>query len=357
MHSRRNNFESLAYFSLFLDESLVFFWRALSIITLHLSGLYHPKSTIVSLTSTDIVGKFMNVAVKHTHTSQYQRADIHVRKDLDFKINQVQTRYWYENSAIKTRIFDAICFTFPEGERYFISSVRAFRNQITNPELKARVADFIKQEAQHGIAHDKMNQHIEKQGMPVAAMRLQLNKMLNTMLENRSAKYNLAFTAASEHLTAMMADAFYTHKSTLAHIEPNFRALLAWHAIEEMEHRDVAFDVMSDVAQISYFPRAFAMVAVLTKVGILDVRLINQLIKADGYTLIQRIQLYREGISFTFGKHGVFTPMIKPTLSWFKPNFHPNKHPVIAQYPVWVKTLERTNDPIAAGEAFWAAGK
>ncbi len=47
-----------------------------------------------------------------------------------------------------------------------IQSVRLFRDQIQDPDLKQRVADFIRQEAQHGIAHDKMNQVMKDQGMP-----------------------------------------------------------------------------------------------------------------------------------------------------------------------------------------------
>ena len=35
-------------------------------------------------------------------------------------------------------------------------------------------------------------------------------------LKNRSAQYNIAMTAAAEHLTALMADTFYSKKETLA---------------------------------------------------------------------------------------------------------------------------------------------
>lgn len=49
-------------------------------------------------------------------------------------------------------MFDALSLTFPVGERYFIESVRALRDKITDPELQQRVTDFIKQEAQHGNA-------------------------------------------------------------------------------------------------------------------------------------------------------------------------------------------------------------
>ena len=47
--------------------------------------------------------------------------------------------------------------------------------------------------------------------------------------------------------------------------------------------------------------------------------------------------------------------MRKPYSDWFKKDFHPSQHPIIRQYHVWIKTLERTQDPIAAGEAFWQA--
>ncbi len=44
-------------------------------------------------------------------------------------------------------------------------------------------------------------------------------------------------------------------------------------------------------------------------------------------------------------------------LDWFKKDFHPNQHPVIEQYDVWIDTLAESHDPILAGEAFWQAGK
>lgn len=172
-----------------------------------------------------------------------------VRTKLEFKLSEIP-RFWFNNDPFITRMFDALSLTFPDGERYFIQSVRLFRDQIQDPELQQRVADFIRQEAQHGIAHDQMNQLMKLQGMPVDAFIRRLNKIFKFELEQRSPQYNIAMTAAAEHLTALMADTFYSHKQTLAKAHPYVRALFAWHAIEEMEHRDVAFDVMKDVAQV-----------------------------------------------------------------------------------------------------------
>lgn len=137
-----------------------------------------------------------------------------VRSNLDFKLDDIP-RFWFGGDAFKTRMFDALSLTFPDGERYFIESVRLFRDKITDPDLKKRVADFIRQEAQHGIAHDKMNHLMIKQGMPVEQFTKRLRTMFRFELTKRSPQYNIAMTAAAEHLTALMAETFYSRKDTL----------------------------------------------------------------------------------------------------------------------------------------------
>ncbi len=134
-----------------------------------------------------------------------------VRKDLDFHLNEAP-RFWFNNDPFLTRMFDALSLTFPDGERYFIECVRMFRDKIDDPELQRRVVDFIKQEAQHGIAHDKMNQIMKEQGMPVDQFTTTLKRIFRFELTKRSPQYNIAMTAAAEHLTALMAETFYSNK-------------------------------------------------------------------------------------------------------------------------------------------------
>ena len=107
-----------------------------------------------------------------------------VRTQLDFKLDEIP-RYWFGGDPFLTRMFDALSLTFPDGERYFIQSVRLFRDKITNPDLQKRVADFIRQEAQHGIAHEKMNQVMKQQGMPVDQFIQRLNKIFSVHDKNR----------------------------------------------------------------------------------------------------------------------------------------------------------------------------
>ena len=279
-----------------------------------------------------------------------------VRSHLDFKLNEVP-RFWFGGDPFITRVFDALSLTFPDGERYFIQSVRLFRDQITDPDLKLRVADFIRQEAQHGIAHDKMNQVMKGQGMPVDQFIQRLNKIFKFELETRSPQYNIAMTAAAEHLTALMAETFYSHKETLRDAHPYVRALLAWHAIEEMEHRDVAFDVMKQVGNVPEAIRKFTLAWTTALMFGFTLYRANVMLKYDGFTPLQRLQMNIRGLPWFFGRRGTLTKMSKQYRDWFKKDFHPSQHPIISQYEIWIKTLEETGDPIQAGEAFWQAAK
>ena len=286
---------------------------------------------------------------------QYHAAPI-VRSNLDFKLADVP-RYWFAGDPFLTRMFDALSLTFPDGERYFIQSVRLFRDQIQDPDLKQRVADFIRQEAQHGIAHDKMNQVMKDQGMPVDQFIQRLNKVFKFELKYRSPQYNIAMTAAAEHLTALMAETFYGEKDTLQDAHPYIRALFAWHAIEEMEHRDVAFDVMQQVGNVPEVTRKMALVLTTGLMFGFTLYRANVMLRCDGFNRTQRLKMNVRGLQWLFGKQGKLRKMQSQYRDWFKPDFHPSQHPIIAQYDVWLETLAQTGDPIQAGEAFWQAGK
>lgn len=286
---------------------------------------------------------------------QYHATPI-VRTNLDFKLADVP-RYWFAGDPFLTRMFDALSLTFPDGERYFIQSVRLFRDQIQDPDLKQRVADFIRQEAQHGIAHDKMNQIMKDQGIPVDQFIQRLNKVFKFELKYRSPQYNIAMTAAAEHLTALMAETFYGEKETLQDAHPYVRALFAWHAIEEMEHRDVAFDVMQQVGNVPEVTRKMALVFTTGLMFGFTLYRANVMLKCDGFNRTQRLKMNVRGLQWLFGKQGKLRKMQSQYRDWFKPDFHPSQHPIIAQYDVWLDTLAQTGDPIQAGEAFWQAGK
>ena len=277
-----------------------------------------------------------------------------VRKNLEFRLNEIP-RFWFGGDPFKTRVFDALSLTFPDGERYFIQCVRLYRDQIQDPALSERVQAFIQQEAQHGIAHDKMNQILLDQGMPIQHYIDQVNVRFKHSLKRYPANLNIAITAACEHLTALMATVFFSEKSTMAEAHPFIRGLFAWHSVEEMEHRDVAYDVMHDVAQTPDSIRYLALGLVTVMMFGFTMQRTNGLLKQDGFTAWQRLKMFRQGLKWLLGRAGILTTQKNEYLAWYRSDFHPNQHAVIQQYSTWLNVLAETQDPIQAGEAFWQA--
>ena len=289
--------------------------------------------------------------------ANYSEKKITVRKNMDFSQNDIP-KYWFAGSPFKTRVADALQMTFPVGERYFIESVRAYRDDITDEQLKAEVKDFIMQEAQHGISHEQINDLLRAQGMPINRMEKTLKNILNSHTKELSREFNIAHTAATEHLTALMAKAFFHYRSTMEGVDPNMRGLLAWHAVEEMEHRAVAFDVMKHASDTKEIQRYTAMALVSTLMPIFTLTRAVIMLRVDGFSVLQiaRMMVSKDGLPWLFAKGGILRGVATEYADWYRRDFHPNMHPMVHNYQDWVAVYEKTGDPIEAGNAMWAAG-
>ena len=253
---------------------------------------------------------------------------IPTRRDLDFQLPASSAGHWHEAGAVLTHFINAMSLTFPEGERFFIHSVRHFRDRITDPALRQAVTAFIGQEAMHGREHEAYNARLAEAGLPVQALEAAVARFFR-LLENRlPPAAQLSITIAQEHYTAIVADLLLEHPELVAGAPPKLAALWKWHALEEIEHKAVAFDVYEMAmgrGAGAYALRAGSMLA--TTAGFFAMVLACQgaMIAADRRPGGRRGT--RGFLRFLLDpRAGLVRRLARPWADYFRPAFHPWQH-------------------------------
>ncbi|HET8695297.1 MAG TPA: metal-dependent hydrolase [Aquabacterium sp.] len=277
------------------------------------------------------------------------------REKLDFDLQGDIPRFWLNGDPFKTRFFDALSTLFPVGERFFITCVRDFKDRITDPKVLQDIKDFTRQEGQHSMVHTLYNNRLKAQGVDVdAILKGQEKRLFGIIRKHTRREFTLGITAASEHITAIMADCFVERPEIFTGADERIRALYVWHAMEEMEHKAVAFDVLRDYAKGSYSNRIRSMLLVTALFPYHTFRIMAHMLKVDGFSRWQRTKIWAKGLWWLYKPGGVFLPMTAKYFSYLKPGFHPWQDPVVPSYEPWVRYLTESGDPIEAGNRLHA---
>jgi predicted metal-dependent hydrolase len=269
------------------------------------------------------------------------------RANLDFGFDGDIPRHWFEGDAFKTRFFDSMSTLFPEGERFFIECVRDYRDQVTDPELKQQVRDFMFQEGQHGQQHDRFNDRLGAQGVRIDIIAERNRQTIAWWRTWMPKSLTLSMTAAAEHLTAIMAHAFMNDRDMFAKADPRLRALYFWHAIEEIEHKAVAFDVMQKAAKVGYFTRVFGLMLESVMFPLFTFIVMSHMFQVDGVK--QKWKVWAKGLWWLYGPRGIMTRLIPAYLKYYLPGFHPWSAGRMTAYDQWLEAFKRNGgDPVAA---------
>ena len=250
-----------------------------------------------------------------------------VRRNLEFKLPESRIGDWHADGVHVSHFFNAMSLFFPDGERFFIDSVRAYRDEIHDPELKEAVRGFIGQEAMHGREHEEYNEALEKRGMPANRNSRMILGLLNFTRRIESRAGQLAITIALEHLTAILADSVLRDPRVLEGAEPRFAALWRWHALEETEHKAVAFDVYQATVgkgPLAYFRRCFALLMATLIFWVMVIPIHIDMVRREGKLF--SLRGWWSAMKFLWVKPGALRRMIPDWLDFFKPGFHPWDH-------------------------------
>lgn len=250
-----------------------------------------------------------------------------IRRNLKFHLPRHAISNWHTAGPVFTQFMNTLSIFFPEGEKFFIDSVRLYRGQITDPALQEEVRAFIGQEAFHSREHIDYNEALAASGIPVAQYEEVVRRLLKTVQKTTPASFQLAATIALEHLTAILANGLLEDQDDMASCEEHYALLWQWHALEETEHKAVAFDVYRQVMGSgpgAYSLRIGAFVAanlifwsIVIPYHLDIVRREKQLFNWRGWVSTLQMQ---------WGKPGILRRIIPDWLDYFKPDFHPWQH-------------------------------
>lgn len=251
-----------------------------------------------------------------------------IRRNLEFNLPKDRISDWNNGSVHISHFMNAMSIFFPVGERFFIDSVRHYRDRITDPTLQEAVKGFIGQEAMHGREHEEYNDALTAKGMPADKYERIVLRLLNFFRRFTPKGSQLAGTIALEHLTAILAHRLLSDPSRLDHAEARFTAIWRWHAMEETEHKAVAFDVYTTVNKFKLFGYLRRCLALILSTTIFFAMLTPFYI---GLVRREKGQLFNlkgwwDVTVYLWGPRGALLRALPDWLDFFRPGFHPWDH-------------------------------
>ncbi|OYT94986.1 MAG: metal-dependent hydrolase [Pseudomonas sp. PGPPP3] len=248
------------------------------------------------------------------------QASFPVRR-MDFSFADSQ-KYWWSGNPFMTQFMNNLSSLFPYGEKFFVDSVRGVREQIKDPQLQKDISAFIGQEAMHSKEHATYNEYAEAHGIDLHTLELRIKVLLEWITKFTTKKQRLAATCALEHFTATMAEQLLLREDLTTQIDDEkMYKLWLWHAIEENEHKSVAYDAYQAIGG-GYWIRTITMaLSTVMFIGVIAWFQVD-LLRKDGQLFNWKSWGY--GLKTLFGpRNGYITGLILPYLQYYKPGFHP----------------------------------
>jgi predicted metal-dependent hydrolase len=255
-------------------------------------------------------------------------------RDLRFGRGQAAQRWWMGGDPVATAFYNALSATFPKGEAFFVESVRAFRDG-AEPKLAQEIKAFTTQEVMHSREHVQFNKKAVEAGYDLSKLDQRVDQRL-AFIRSKHPIACLAATMCLEHFTAILAHELLRDPRHLAQADTESAAMWRWHAIEEIEHKGVAYDTWRHATRD--WPRGKRW-RVKAKVMLLVTRNfmvdrsagVLELLRQDGIT---GAKVWRKMIWFAFVRPGMMRKILGAWISFFMPRFHPWNHddrPLIAK--------------------------
>ena len=269
-----------------------------------------------------------------------QKAYLHRPQAIGITVRRLQfnpkaiRRHYFANSPVMSHLLTALSSTFPIGEQFFVHSVRNVRDKVMDKKLQAEIAAFIGQEAMHSKAHAEFNDAWRRDDYNLDRFQAWLGRK-NSYVKSLHPKIQLAITCAFEHFTALLGGYILRHPEVLSTLDDDAIKLWVWHAIEEIEHRAVAFDVYQHIYGDDKI-RRMMMRSVTTGFASLTFYSATKLFMQDKKKSLPKLGGNLFG-AYLLAK--MFIQLTPEYLAYYKADFHPTEIDYSNLVAYWKKRL------------------
>lgn len=280
-----------------------------------------------------------------THTPNDLRIE---KRDLKFGRGAATPRWWHGGDPGRTAFFNALSSTFPVGEKFFMTAVRHYRDGTPEP-LRGQIDDFLYQEAMHTREHVVFNRHAQDAGYDIAPLEDRARRTI-AWAKRKSPLQQLAATCALEHFTATLAHDALANPAHLAGATDEASRLWRWHAIEEIEHKAVAFDTYLHATRgmtafRRWLKRSVTMGVTAVRFHYVIFRNTADLLRQDGRN---DFATWRKLLAYLYGRPGTMRLLLSGVFEYMRPGFHPWALDDRALVKTSLAALENTNATAAA---------
>ena len=272
----------------------------------------------------------------HTRIDGSTPSDLTITpRDRRFGRDDQTPRWWHGGNPYASALYDALSATFPLGEAFFVESVRKFRDDAPEP-LASEIRAFTTQEVIHSREHLAFNRRAADAGYDLKPLETKVANRL-ALTRGRPEIVSLAATMALEHFTAILAHELLADPRHLAGADAATADLWRWHAIEEIEHKGVAYDTWLHATKAwpkrkRWEVKAKVMLLVTRNFIVDRTAGALELLRQDGIT---GVKAWANLIWYMWIRPGMMRRIFSAWASFFRPGFHPwneDDRDLIAQY-------------------------
>lgn len=247
---------------------------------------------------------------------------IHPR-DIAFGRGSPPPRCWVGGDAVATAFFNALSASFPQGERFFMDAVRRYRTA-AEPKLAEQIQAFLAQEAVHSREHLVFNAGVAGQGFDFSRIDAYLKSRFD-FGRTLPPLNQLCATIALEHFTAILAHALLADGDDLAGAPAELKRMWHWHAIEEIEHKAVAFDTFLAATRKLWALRRWQIRCVaMLLTTIMFIQFItfgvHEFFRQQG---IDNFRNWRKLVHYLWIRPGLMRRAAPSYFAYYRPGFHP----------------------------------